>query len=338
MPLATTPTKLSRARLKDVVRGIVLKQGNHFIKDLLRKNGIPIGSTKPDFEVNLNKAIDESALTQPMIEKWLAEVEGWGNQHFYLYQAPTVAATQLAQLLSAPRFKEMLRRSVSYEFPDELVLTAITLTPAYLSMSWHQGKGGWERAADKDYQQQEGLELYEYRAHRKWYDRSVVRFEWRFDDGFAAILLQLPAENNTHAEAMGQVWEDLQEAGIAPIPLTRVKLSAAIKQLGRDTGAAATQAQRMMTEGGHVDLVSTLASGGGIAEVDAVRQVQIAVDDARFALADGTFTFPKKLHAQLSRDIKIHVYGRESRVRIWVQCTREDVYLVIDAIKARLGN
>ena len=59
-------------------------------QELLCDNGLPIGATKKDFQANINKAIDEDHLTRAMIEEWLKEVEGWGNQHLYLYQPPEV--------------------------------------------------------------------------------------------------------------------------------------------------------------------------------------------------------------------------------------------------------
>jgi hypothetical protein len=55
---------LGKAALKTVVAQIVLAQGNTFIKELLRSNKIPIGSTKADFAENLNAAIDAGTLTQ----------------------------------------------------------------------------------------------------------------------------------------------------------------------------------------------------------------------------------------------------------------------------------
>ncbi|MFX7825231.1 hypothetical protein ABTK20_22785, partial [Acinetobacter baumannii] len=77
----------SKEELKQIVGSIILSQGNDFIKELLRQNKIPIGTTKPEFGRNLSQAIETGALSQEMIEDWLRDVEGWGNQHVYLYRA-----------------------------------------------------------------------------------------------------------------------------------------------------------------------------------------------------------------------------------------------------------
>lgn len=85
--------------LKEAVRTIVLTQGNGFIKELLRKNKIQIGTKKADFSKNLLSAIDAGTLTRPMIEEWLSEVEGWGNQHIYLFEPPKLTAGEIKDKL-----------------------------------------------------------------------------------------------------------------------------------------------------------------------------------------------------------------------------------------------
>lgn len=83
-------TAEDKALLKTQVEKILLIQGNQFIKELLREKSLPIGSTKKDFLTNTIKAIDEDLLTRGMIEAWLKQVEGWGNQHIYLFEPPEI--------------------------------------------------------------------------------------------------------------------------------------------------------------------------------------------------------------------------------------------------------
>lgn len=53
-----------KQQLKDAVRSIILTQGNEFIKELLRKNKIQIGTKKADFSKNILAAIDAGTLTR----------------------------------------------------------------------------------------------------------------------------------------------------------------------------------------------------------------------------------------------------------------------------------
>lgn len=324
--------QLSGSALKEAVRRIVLAQGNTFIKELLRANKIPIGSTKADFAEHLNAAIDGGQLTQSMIEAWLQEIEGWGNQHVYLFAPPKRSHDDIKQQLEASRHAGAMGRSVSYEFPDNLTLSAISLSGDHLSVTWHRSRGGWQRAKSKDFIQEEGADRFEFRAYRERFDRSVVRFEWRLTDPYCAVMMQLPIEGDEHDQAFAQVWKDLSEAGIATDALIKFNLSQAIKLLSRKNEAT-VQSARLTTEGGHVDLVSTL-SDGGIDDVEAVREVRRGVDDASFVSADGLFGFSNEKYTELSRMVKVQGYGFESRIRIWVQCKREDVYLILAVIWA----
>jgi hypothetical protein len=182
----------------------------------------------------------------------------------------------------------------------------------------------------KDYREDEGQDTFEYRAYRERFDRSLVRFEWRPGDPYCAIMVQLANEGEEHAQALGQVWQDLRDLGVTRSPLTKIRLGAAFKNLSRKTDAT-VQSTRLLTEGGHVELVSTL-SVGGIDDVEAVRNVRRGVEDASFATADGIFSFTAEKYKELSRTIKMEGYGKDSRLRIWVQCKREDVYTIISVI------
>lgn len=114
--------------LKKQVEEILLMQGNQFIKELLRDNSLPIGATKKDFLNNIKKAIDEDYLTRVMIEEWLKEVEGWGNQHLYFYQALKTNPQQARLKLEQSEHAALIEQGFGYEFPDALFLTNIELS------------------------------------------------------------------------------------------------------------------------------------------------------------------------------------------------------------------
>src|SRR6476469_8291564 len=85
-----------RAKLLRVVDDLVVVQGNEFVKELLRSKRLRIGATKADFEASLHAAIESAELTTADVEAWLAEVEGWGSHHAYLF---TLDGKRIARLL-----------------------------------------------------------------------------------------------------------------------------------------------------------------------------------------------------------------------------------------------
>jgi len=317
--------------LRKIVRPIILTQGNTFIKELLRDNKIKIGATKAEFETNIFEAIGAGKLTREMVEAWLLRVEGWGDQHVYvLVPPPAVALDTLQASIASSAHAGLLDVGISYEFPEALTMTAVRLDHACLAVDWHLGVGAWERTKSEDYQKEIELDLYEFRAWRDRRDRTVVRFEWRFDQPYACLFTQLPNDGDQHLLTLQQVFADLTALGVISAPLDRVPLSKAVKASSKDEEIV-THSTRMSAVGGYVDLVSTVPDAG-IGDVEAIRRVRQGVQDSDFGSAEGMLSFPRTKHAHLTRDVKATVYGHDGRFRVWVQCHRADIYVLADLI------
>src|SRR5271165_4482090 len=168
--LKPSPTEV--ADLKRLAAGIIRAQGNRFIKDLLRSKDIRIGANKDEFEANLSQAIETGELTLADVRVWLASVEGWGNQHVYLYGL----SSSLRRELTEPRIRQRVtdagldgvwKGETALAFPDEPTLTSVSFADATLRLVWQESSPNWTPVPEKNYQEQEGLDLYEYRAYRQ---------------------------------------------------------------------------------------------------------------------------------------------------------------------------
>jgi len=78
--------------LEELVGGIVVAQGNLFIRELLRDKGLPVSGTKAEFADRLGGAVGSGALTLEEIDDWLHRVEGWGNFYIYPFRVPNELA------------------------------------------------------------------------------------------------------------------------------------------------------------------------------------------------------------------------------------------------------
>ena len=319
---------LTKKQLKELVKRIVVAQGNAFIKELLRSTGSKIGATKEDFAKNLDDAIDKDIITQEMLETWLAEVEGWGDQYLYLFNSPKVDTETLAAGIAASPYAKCQDSGVSLDFPEGLELKHITLDKASLSIVWHQSKQGWNRWKVKDHFAEMELERFRYEAYRQRFDRSVVRYEWRFDYDSCAILIHRNPDID-HEVVHSHVQEALYEMGFPTnAPLARIPLSQAVKIAARnDKGVHTT---RFELDNGYVEMGSTLPEGG-IESVKEVRGVLHAVDTNLFDRAQGMLHFVEGEHGT-SRRIAVQVYGSEGKLRIWAQCKRDDVFKVVELL------
>ena len=325
-----------KSKLKQIVRSLILAQGNVFIKELLRgkqKAGVPvsIGSTKAEFEKNLGDAIDNGHITGEDLSAWLALTEGWGGQHVYLYPAPpkqTRAA--LHSKIAASPHKKLLAPRPSVAFPDELSLTEIVVDDEKLALTWHRGSAWFSRAKEKDDVLEEGLDRYELRAYLEHRDRAVVRFEWRFNSKFCGLFVQLAYNDPAHDVVFKEVWDVLIAIGAAQVRATPVPLVKAVRKLGKLAGAV-ERGSKWSTDGGYVDLYADAT--GGIAAVGPVARARQGIDVNAFSSADGQFELPTADAVRgAAKQLKLAIYGGEGRIRITSQCLRQQVYDLVDEI------
>ena len=113
-----------RSKLTVLVDGIIQTQGNRFIKELLRNKEITIGKNKADFDKGLREAIKAGTLRLADVEDWLNRVEGWGDQHVYLFRIPSKLIAGLSEKAIyakavAGRMKNLWNKSTAMVFDDE---------------------------------------------------------------------------------------------------------------------------------------------------------------------------------------------------------------------------
>ncbi len=96
------PPPVEIEALKRLAAGIIRAQGNRFVKDLLRSKDIRIGGNKDEFQANLTAAIESGELTLEDVRTWLTSVEGWGDQHVYLFNISSTLRKELTEPNSPP--------------------------------------------------------------------------------------------------------------------------------------------------------------------------------------------------------------------------------------------
>lgn len=325
-------TQLTQPQLKAVAEKIVLSQGNKFIKELLRRNNIKIGKNKDEFLVNLHQGIDDGLIDQAKIDEWLRDIEGWGNQHVYLFELPQIAINNLADAMNGSPYSAILEDHENYEFPEDLALKTATLSDAELSLGWREGRDSWVRARARDYRQEHDGDEYEFRAYREKSERKIARFLWEFDEPFCAIYITHPNEPGVHEQVLTQIWLDLSTLAVTPIPLQKISLSESFSRLNQKPELKVNSV-KMNVDGGHVNLVAT-APETGIHDVEAIRHAQNGIDANQFTSSDGVFHFNEENLPGLSKQVKVEGSGTDSRIRIWAQCTREEVGLIVSEVNA----
>ncbi len=339
------PSKKEQGDLRKLVSGIVVVQGNLFIKELLRKNGITIGRTKADFEANLLAAVDDGHLRLADVEAWLADVEGWGNQHAYLWKFPSsvlpdeifTSEEALRRRLAPGKLAHLLGAPTTLAFPDELELTGIERSEGSIRIVWHKALEGWTPATEKDIPQreEEDGEVYKYRAYRQRRDRSVMRLELRRDPRLAAAFLQIPWDRTAHRGALDEMAEAVRPL-VDLDRLQRVGLSDAIKKLekavleGKESRAKRlTPEETRMSDSLAAVAFSSLSKGHGYIESLPIRHARKALDDTRVAATMGLFSWNRGNNVPAAR---FGLFSLEGRVHLHAQMRAEEVWELLDLV------
>lgn len=346
-PATPLPTAAEITDLKRLASGIIRAQGNRFIKDLLRSKRITIGTNKDEFENNLSRAIETGMLTLDDVRAWLTSVEGWGNQHVYIYGISSTLRKELTepkirQRVTDAKLDTVWEGETALAFPDQPTLTSISFTNSVLRLVWQECSPSWTPVPEKNHTEQEGLDLYEYRAFRKVERRAVTRFEAHVKDGIAGLFIPDPVQGLEHRAAVREIKRvisslmDLQalERGLMDIGLISRNLDQ--KNVpSNNTPAPLVKAQR-----------SRLASGGAYVEFaansrDRAYWEEPAIEDVRksvrtqqlraFQGGAGVFIFQPGEWG-LDRPLRVQLYGEDNRVRLWAQMEVSEVWTILSKL------
>ena len=340
------PSATEIANLKRLADGVIRAQGNRFVKDLLR-NRVTIGTNKKEFAANLYKAIDNGDLRLADVEAWIRSVEGWGNQHVYLYSLSTALKQSLTeanifQRVKAARLSNLWNASVAMEFPDEPVLTSISFTDNVLTLSWQEASAGWTPVPEKNFQRQEGLDLYEYRAFRRIERRAITRFEARVNDGIAGLFIPNPIQGDEHEIAVRNAQDviakllDLNALEKGAVRIAQVSKNLDQKNIPQNTSTIPrikTQKSRLSSGGSYVEFAAS-SSDKAYWEEPAVQDVRKAVRKEQLGSfqGDGVFVFQEGA-AGLKRPLRVQLYSDQNRVRLWAQMEATEVWTILGVLR-----
>jgi hypothetical protein len=339
------------ADLKRLAAGIIRAQGNRFIKELLRDKGIRIGVTKDDFERNLTAAIENGELGLADVDAWLKSVEGWGNQHVYLYNLSPrllgeLTAARLRRKAGAAGYGELWGAPTVLEFPEAPRLTSISFADSVLRVVWQESSPGWTPVPDRNYQEEEGLDTFEFRAFRRVERRAITRFEARVEEGLAGLFISDPIQGEEHQQAVAEARRvirtlmDLDELDRGQVDISVVSRNLDQRNVpagGGPSPPVKTQKSRLASGGAYVEFAAS-SRDKAYWEEPAIKDVRKSVRNQQLHAFQGTggvFVMQEGFGAgasRLRRPLRVQLYGKTDRVRLWAQMDTDEVWTILASL------
>jgi hypothetical protein len=347
---AAPPDPAEIASLKRLAAGIIRAQGNRFVKELLRDKKIRIGTNKDDFNRNLDAAIESGNLRLSEVDDWLRRVEGWGNQHVYLYRmsdaiCASLTAEAILERVASARLKKYWNAPTIQQFPDEPELTSISFTDSVLRITWHEASPEWTPVPEKNYTVEEGLDTYEYRAFRKVEWRAITRFEAHPGRKMAALFIAAPIQGAEHAQAIAEARKivgkllDLPELEKNVFDIRTVSKNMDQRNVPSNVvpnPEVKAKKSRLGSGGAYVEFAAT-APDKAYWEEPAIQNVRLSIRKEQlvpFDGAEGIFIF--QTSTELTRALRVQLYDRGNRVRLWAEMNVDEVWAILTKLRTYL--
>ena len=254
-------------------------------------------------------------------------MEGWGNQHIYLY---TASDQLIATLADEDKFKELLRKNHVARLLNKRLPLVLPETPKLSSVAWSddQVRFVWverriyrERIEDEDREEDD----LEFDAYKITLTRGLVTFQCDLASGDAELLIQrLPSGNNygiekTKYERYLQTFFDVDQ-------LVSCSVGGAIKKIDAANGIR-KRASELATHRGHRVTFTSRSRKEDVYNDPDIRKSRNTLGRLTSGRL-GNYYWPID-----GRDLHIKLYARDQRLGVFGECTEGEVASVLSKVR-----
>jgi len=300
------------------------------IRPIFKEHGLKTTGAKPALESRLTQAISERVLTADEIVEALDSIEGWGNQHVYLYSVPIGICkkwkneTAVRERLEKIGRDDLLNQKKPVLLPEEPTLSTIEWTASRVRFVWVE-KREWTARRD-ELDETEGR--IKYKAFESKEERGITSFDWDLNTGEASLQIQrLPSGENyePHRQQYGESLGELIEFEA----FTQLSISKAIKKLEKSKEVSNRQVEHETITGGTARFTSKGRKTDAFDD-PALKSSRDALGKTASVL--GNFYWIEN-PPHLNRSIHTKLYASDKRIGIFGECLESEVQYVLSRIR-----
>jgi hypothetical protein len=324
------PKDLTAAEV-DIVLDYLLGHKMRFLQDFLRERRLPFAGTKEVLRNRLIAYISDARVSSMELVRLLDGIEGWGNQHIYLYKAPDQSIEpwrterSSRRRLSTLKLDDLFNRHRPLVLPAEPTLSSIEWTPQKLRLVWVEKRQWEERLPEHDIENEDLI----LRAYRRNVTRGLTAFDWDLLTGHAMLMIQILPSGSKYDQARDRFEEQL-EPMVVLSNFQRVRVGPAIQSIEKSDEARRRQLAYETRRGGKASLTSASQSSDAYTDPD----LQTIGESLRGKTAGlmGNFYW-HRVDGALDRELHIKLYAADQSVGIFGECREQEVRYVISRIR-----
>jgi hypothetical protein len=298
-----------------------------WVRGLLKEQSLPSSGTEAELRNRIKEYLEAGTLSSGDLIGLLDEVEGWGDQHAYLYSASTAL---IAELADETEFKKALKKNralglfnepLPLVLPDAPKLSSVDWSTDAVRFVWVEKREYRDRIEDEDREEDDLV----FDAYKIKVTRGVISFQCDLVTGHAELLIQrLPTGNNYLAEKakyetrLGKFFDMAQ--------LTPCTVGGAIKKIDSATGIRKRASELATTRGHRITYTSRSRKEDVYNDPDILKSRKTL--GALLAGRLGNYYWPID-----GRDIHLKLYAKDQRLGIFGECTQEEVSSVLAQIR-----
>jgi len=303
-----------------------------FTQAFLESQGLAYSGTKARLRERLEGYLRDGKVAAEELVALLDNIEGWGDQHIYLYRAPRHLTTRWADESTAKsivakaglgsRFNQ--RRPLV--LPDEPTLSTIEWNAERLRLIWVEKRQREDRVPSEDYSEGDLV----WRAYRVSFSRGVISFYWDFASEVAMMLIGRLPSGTVYRHIQDRMAREMRPfldlAAFEPAPVGR-----AMHGLWRSHEARQRQLSVRTPRGGQAGFTSARTPQDIRDDPDLRNARSRLGPEVRgelgnyYWLANGN---------PLSTELHLKIYANDQRVAIFGERTEQEVRYVLSRVRS----
>jgi hypothetical protein len=322
-----------------LVLDYLLSHKMQYSQNYLREHALPFSGTKAWLRTRLEGYLREGRITFQELVALLDVIEGWGNQHIYLYKAPSQILTlwdteeSTRHHLQSLGLSELLNSPRPIVLPDTPTLSSVIWNPSRLRLVWVEKRLWRERTPQHDKKVDDMV----WEAFQIHTSRGLVTFDMNLVSGDAMLMIQrLPDRRGpSHRTDYPQVRDEFEKQ-LEPITsisyFERIPISPAIQHIEQlaQSEVRRRQVSHRTEQGAKANWISATPDQDIFADPD-IKRSRHALGNRIASLHGDFYWLP--IERELTRRLHCKLYTIDQRIGVFGEHTEGDVRYVISRIR-----